>query len=147
MLVTSTPIPQIKTQHGTGSGPTLRERSPLRTKGQDINLLTHDQPATTEEQASLTATQGMDGVSSGHAISAEQRLKQRVQPSCETIRMGRQAMERETRAVKHSSKREESPAEVEQPRNKTRVTRCKRYTRRRRRRHTAYPYHDPGQST
>ena len=115
--------------------------------GQDMYLPAHDQLFTTEEQASLTATQDMDGDSSGHAISVEQRLKQRVEPSGETSRMGRQAMERETRSVTRSSKRKESPAEVEQPHNRTRVTRCKRYTRRRRRRHNAYPYHDSGQST
>jgi hypothetical protein len=57
----------------------------------------------------------MEGDSPGPVISVEQ-------PSGETSRMGRQAMERETRAVKHSSKRKESPAEVEQPRNRTRVT-------------------------
>ena len=64
----------------------------------------------------------MDGDRSGYEISVEQRLKQRVQPSGETSRMGRQAMERERRAVKHSSKRKESPTEVEQPSNRAGVT-------------------------
>jgi hypothetical protein len=62
------------------------ENPPLRTAGQDINLPTKEQPTTTEEQASLTVTQDMIGDTPGHAMSVEQRLKQRVQPRSETSR-------------------------------------------------------------